>query len=122
MMEQKHSNGKNKWKIFTIFPKLKKKNQFKYDICSIVPLTVDITVGPEVNAYTLGGLKGGTEYEIQISGFTRTGEGAPTRASLFTTTEHQGLHCTRFIAYRDRLHATRIPYALRGSFSPNRVL
>ncbi|XP_075885551.1 leukemia inhibitory factor receptor [Nelusetta ayraudi] len=50
----------------------------------------NITVGPEVIAYTLGGLKGGTEYEIQISGFTRTGEGAPTQASLFTTTEHQG--------------------------------
>lgn len=90
----------------------------KYDICSIVPLTLDITVGPEVNTYTLGGLKAGTEYEVQISGFTRAGEGTPSRASLLTTTEHQGLYCTRFIAYRDRLYATHIdeaPFLQTGS-------
>ncbi|XP_055369125.1 oncostatin-M-specific receptor subunit beta isoform X2 [Betta splendens] len=35
----------------------------------------NVTVGPEMNHYTLDNLKSGTIYELQISGFTQAGEG-----------------------------------------------
>lgn len=71
-------------------------------------------MGAGVNAYTLRGLKGDTEYVVQVSGVTGAGEGAPSRARLFTAAEHQGPHCT-FIAYRDRLHPYELPSPHTGS-------
>lgn len=49
-------------------------------------LIADITVDPELNSYELLDLKSGTAYEVQISGFTRAGEGVRSKESLFKTT------------------------------------
>ncbi|KAM8742846.1 interleukin-6 receptor subunit beta [Acanthopagrus schlegelii] len=46
----------------------------------------NITVDPEINSYELSDLKSGTAYEVQISGFTRAGEGVRSKESLFKTT------------------------------------
>ncbi|XP_030291005.1 leukemia inhibitory factor receptor [Sparus aurata] len=46
----------------------------------------NITVDPELNSYELLDLKSGTAYEVQISGFTRAGEGVRSKESLFKTT------------------------------------
>ena len=51
--------------------------------CSLI---ADITVDPEINSYELSDLKSGTAYEVQISGFTRAGEGVRSKESLFKTT------------------------------------
>lgn len=48
-------------------------------------LTADITVDPTLNSYELGDLKGGTAYEVQISGFTQAGAGVRSTANLFKT-------------------------------------
>lgn len=50
----------------------------------------DITVDPMLNIYELGDLKSSTAYEVQISGFTQTGEGVRSKASLVTTNQYQG--------------------------------
>lgn len=53
-------------------------------------LFADISVDPRLNTYKLGDLKSGTVYEIQISGFTKSGEGVRSKTSLFTTNQLQG--------------------------------
>ncbi|XP_074473398.1 interleukin-31 receptor subunit alpha [Sebastes fasciatus] len=45
----------------------------------------NITVDPTLNSYELGDLKGGTAYEVQISGFTQAGAGVRSTANLFKT-------------------------------------
>lgn len=74
-------------------------------------------MGPEVNAYTLRGLKGGTEYEVQISGLTSAGEGAPSRASLLTVTERQGSHGTNFMPSNQPPKHYEVPSPHTGSSS-----
>lgn len=59
-------------------------------MCTAVPLAVGVTVDPDINTCTLGDLKSDTEYEVQVSGFTRMGEGVRSRASLFATNQYQG--------------------------------
>lgn len=59
-------------------------------MCTAVPLAVGVTVDPDINTYTLGDLKSDTEYEVQVSGFTRMGEGVRSRASHFATNQYQG--------------------------------
>lgn len=59
-------------------------------MCTAVPLAVGVTVDPDINTYTLGDLKSDTEYEVQVSGFTRVGEGVRSRASHFSTNQYQG--------------------------------
>ncbi|XP_049460879.1 leukemia inhibitory factor receptor isoform X1 [Epinephelus fuscoguttatus] len=47
-----------------------------------------ITVDPLFNNYELGDLKSGTAYQVQISGFTRAGEGVRSKATcIFKTNE-----------------------------------
>lgn len=60
------------------------------DMCTAVPLAAGVTVDPDINTYKLGDLKSGTEYEVQVSGFTRMGEGVRSRASHFATDQNQG--------------------------------
>lgn len=59
-------------------------------MCKTVTVIADITVDPVLTTYELGDLKSGTAYEVQISGFTQTGEGARSTASLLTTNQSQG--------------------------------
>ncbi|XP_068430335.1 interleukin-31 receptor subunit alpha [Clinocottus analis] len=47
----------------------------------------NITVDPMSNSYELGNLKGGTAYEVRMSGFTRAGAGVRSTASLFKTND-----------------------------------
>ncbi|XP_030004398.1 protein sidekick-2 isoform X2 [Sphaeramia orbicularis] len=48
----------------------------------------NMTVAPELNSYELGGLKTGTAYQVQISGFTRAGSGVRSITTFFKT-HHQ---------------------------------
>lgn len=59
-------------------------------MCTAVSLAVGVTVDPGINTYTLGDLKSDTEYEVQVSGFTRVGEGVRSRANHFATNQYQG--------------------------------
>ncbi|XP_042364754.1 leukemia inhibitory factor receptor isoform X2 [Plectropomus leopardus] len=49
-----------------------------------------ITVDPELNSYELKGLKSSTAYQVQISGFTQTGEGERSKATSIFKTKDQG--------------------------------